>query len=99
MSQPEPLEDVLVRMLESLQMPSPSVIAALRMGWEEIAGEPWAAQSTPLYIRQHELVVEAKAHQLVAVLRYGVGELMRRLDAQIGAGVVESVRVVAPPRE
>jgi hypothetical protein len=35
---------------------------------------------------------------MVGMLRYGVGDLMRRLDEAHGKGLVESVRVVPPGR-
>lgn len=98
MSQPESLEALLESVLGRMGVPAPSVFNHLVRDWAELAGEPWATQSSPLFIRQNELVVEAKAPAMVAMLRYGVGDLMRRLDKALGAGTVESVRVVPPGR-
>ena len=98
MSQPESIESLLEAVLGRLGVPAPSVFNQVAYAWAEVAGEPWASQSTPLYIRQKELVVEASAPAFVSMLRYGVGDLMRRLDEALGAGFVESVRVVPPGR-
>jgi hypothetical protein len=98
MNQPESIESLLESLLGRLGVPAPSTFNQLAQTWKELAGEPWASQSTPLYIRQKELVVEASASGFVSMLRYGVGDLMRRLDETLGAGLVESVRVVPPGR-
>ena len=98
MPDPERLEDLLEETLRRLGIPSPSVFAQVSAEWGEVAGEPWASQSRPLYIRSRELVVEALAAGLVAMLRYGVGDLLRRLDQAYGEGLVDSVRIVAPAK-
>ncbi len=98
MSQPESIESLLEAVLGRMGVPAPSAFNELAQTWKEVAGEPWASQSTPLYVRQKELVVEASAPAFVSMLRYGVGDLMRRLDETLGAGFVESVRVVPPGR-
>ena len=96
--QPEPLESLLERLLGKLGLPAPSVSRDLEERWEEVAGAPWSGQTRPLFIREGELVVEAVSPALVGLLRYAVGDLMKRLDGHLGEGVVESVRVVAPNR-
>ncbi len=98
MSEPEPLEALLEKVLDRWGIPSPSVFNDITASWAETTGEPWAESSRPLFIRQRELVVEAASPALVAMLRYGVGDLLRRLDEAHGVGVVETVRVVPPPR-
>jgi len=98
MPEPEPLSELLESVLGRMGLPPPSVFNELAATWDELAGEPWSHRATPLYIRQKELVVEASSPSLVGMLRYGVGDLMRRLDEALGAGVVESIRVIAPGR-
>jgi hypothetical protein len=94
--QPEPLERLLEGLLHKLGLPSPSVSRSLDEGWDEMAGPPWTGQTRPLFIRGGELVVEAISPALVCLLRYATGDLMRRLDEQLGEGVVDTVRVVGP---
>jgi hypothetical protein len=94
--QPEPLERLLEGLLHKLGLPSPSVSRSLDEGWDEMAGRPWTGQTRPLFIRGGELVVESISPALVGLLRYATGDLMRRLDEQLGEGVVDTVRVVGP---
>jgi hypothetical protein len=94
--QPEPIEGMLESLLARLGLPAPSVSKYLADGWDEMAGAPWAEQTKPLFIREGELVIEAISPALVGMLRYAIGDLMRRLDEQLGEGVVETVRVVGP---
>jgi hypothetical protein len=96
--QPEPLEALLEGLLARLGLPAPSVSKSLEDRWDDIAGAPWAEQTRPRFIREGELVVEAISPALVGMLRYAVGDLMKRLDSHLGEGVVESVRVVGPDR-
>jgi hypothetical protein len=97
--QPEPLEGLLEGLLAKLGLPSPSVSSTLEEGWDAMAGAPWSGQTRPLFIREGELLVEAVSPALVGLLRYAVGDLMKRLDGHLGEGVVESVRVVGPTRQ
>lgn len=98
MSQPISLEEVMKGFLAQLGLPAPSISDSLRENWAAVAGEPWGTQTRPLFIRDKELMVEAASPVLVAMLRYGVGDLLRRLDDHLGEGLVESIRVVAPGR-
>lgn len=89
---------MLESLLAKLGLPAPSVSKSLDEGWDEMAGAPWSGQTRPLFIREGELVVEAVSPALVGMLRYAVGDLMKRLDGYLGDGVVETVRVVSPTR-
>jgi len=96
--QPEPIESMLESLLAKLGLPAPSVSKTLDERWDEMAGAPWSGQTRPMFIRDGELVVEAVSPALVGVLRYAVGDLMKRLDEHLGEGVVETVRIVSPAR-
>lgn len=98
MSQPEKLESLLESVLARFGLPPPSLSHSLADDWDELAGGPWSGHTRPLFIRERELVVEAGSPALVGVLRYAVGDLMRRLDERLGPDVVESIRVVGPGR-
>jgi len=98
MREPESLEGIMRNVLAKMGLPAPSISVSLQENWSEVAGEPWAGQTRPLFIRDKELVVEAISPALVGMLRYGVGDLLRRIDQHLGEGIVESVRVVGPDR-
>lgn len=97
-AKPEALESVLSRLLHSMGLPSPDLLPQLRETWDVLAGPPWAGQSSPVLIRRGELVVESNSSQLVSVLRYASGELLRRLDEEFGAGRIDTIRVTGPRR-
>lgn len=98
MKQPEPLEVVLRDLLTRLGLPDPLLVETLIAEWDDIAGDPWARRSQPAYLRDGELVVSVAEPALVAMLRYATGDLLRRLDARLGEGMVSSIRVtVSPP--
>jgi hypothetical protein len=84
-------------MLRKLGLESPERFDILREEWDALAGAQWSGRSRPLRLRDGELVVEASAASLVSVLRYSVGDLQARIDARLGPGVVESIRVLPPP--
>ncbi|MGI8518527.1 MAG: DciA family protein [Acidimicrobiia bacterium] len=95
MKQPERLEVVLRDLLTRLGLPDPLLVDALVAEWDDLAGDPWAQRSQPAYLRDGELVVTVSEPALVAMLRYAIGDLLHRLDARLGQGVVTSIRVVA----
>jgi hypothetical protein len=97
MSELESLESALRSMLGRLGLGDLELQRAIRTEWEGLAGDPWRKRSRPLVVRNGELVVEASDPALVGLLRYAVGELMRRLDLRFGSGAIASVRVQAPP--
>ena len=95
---PEALESVLSRLLHTLGLPSPDLLPRLRESWDDLAGPPWAGQSSPVLLRRGELVVESVSPQLVSILRYASGELLRRLDEELGSGRIDTIRVAGPRR-
>jgi hypothetical protein len=65
--------------------------------WDEIAGKPWAGASSPVVVKDGELIVEAGSPTAVRFLRYSTGDLLRRLDERFGEGAVRAVTVRPPP--
>ncbi|HJR88252.1 MAG TPA: DUF721 domain-containing protein [Acidimicrobiia bacterium] len=95
---PEALDSVLSRILGNLGLPPPDLLPRLQQSWDDLAGPPWAGQSSPLLLRRGELVVESASSQLVSILRYASGELLRRLDEELGPGRVDTIRVISSRR-
>lgn len=93
-----PFGDALGATLRSLGLAEPALMLRIQEEWEELAGEPWTTKAVPLYLRQGVLVVEAKDRTAVAFLRYGLGELERRLGARFGPEIVQSVEIRPPGR-
>lgn len=95
---PEALDSVLSRILATLGLPPPDLLPRLQQSWDDMAGPPWAGQSSPVLLRRGELVVESTSPQLISILRYASGELLRRLDEELGSGRIDTIRVVSARR-
>jgi predicted nucleic acid-binding Zn ribbon protein len=85
-------------MFTRLGLPDPVVMAGVSSEWEELAGPPWSGRSRPLYMKGTILVVEAASPSMIAFLKYGETELLRRLSDRFGDGVVASIEIKAPGR-
>lgn len=93
MSDPADLGEGISALLRSLRMPDPASWERLVGAWERVAGPPWTEHTRPGYLRAGELVVEVLSPRAVPLLRYGVEGLRTRLEAELGAGIVESIRL------
>ena len=93
-----PFGDALGASLRRMGLAEPSMMLELVEEWETIAGEPWATQAVPLYVRGGVLVVESVDRAGGAFLRYGVSELESRLDARFGPGMITKVEIRPPGR-
>ncbi len=88
-----PLDAALGDALRKLGLAEPAVMLELNRDWDALAGEPWASQARPLYVKSGVLVVEAAVASGVAFLRYGVGELERRLAERFGRETISSIEI------
>ena len=98
MKEPAPLGDLVKRLLDQLGVADLTVWNDLQSQWEELSGEPWAGQSTPVSLQDGVLTVEAHSAPAVSLLRYGQISLVQRLESALGPGVVREVRVRPPAR-
>ena len=89
----DPIGEMLAPLLERLGIRTPDTAARLATEWAALAGEPWASQARPVGLRDGELVVEVTDAAAASVLRYRTGELLRHLDAGLGEGTVDVVRI------
>ncbi|MGA7270444.1 MAG: DUF721 domain-containing protein [Acidimicrobiia bacterium] len=93
-----PFEDALGQTLRKMGLAEPALMLDLETEWSELVGEPWSSKARPLFVRSGVLVVEASDPGAVAFLRYGVGELQRRLGNRFGEDVVSRVEIRPPSR-
>jgi hypothetical protein len=89
----DPIGEMLAPLLERLGVGRPDTAARLTTDWVELAGEPWSSQTRPAGLEGGELLVEVIDAATLSVLRYRTGELLQRLDDQLGEGTVEVVRL------
>jgi hypothetical protein len=97
MSRLESMDALLVNALRNLGIERLDVMLKMVAEWETLTPEPWCSHSNPVLLKGGELVVEARSAQVVSLLRYAVGDLLRTLDERFGEAVVGSVRVQSPP--
>jgi hypothetical protein len=60
--------------------------------WSEIVGQRWAEFAVPTLLRNGVLTVETSA-AAASVLRYSVGDLLLRLDEEVGKGTVGEIHL------
>ena len=89
---PVPLRQTIDQVLARMGLGGVELFEQLRSEWPQLAGDVWHPVARPVLVHNGELLVEATP-AAVGLLRYGTGELLRRLDARFGPGVIESVRV------
>lgn len=92
-----PFDSALNDTLAKLGLAEPALMAEVTTEWAQVAGQPWADSARPVYLRQGTLVVEAHRRGGVALLRYGVTELVRRLGERFG-DAIQDVEVKPPSR-
>ena len=94
----EPFSDSVDSMFARLGLPNPEVMAVVNTEWEELAGNPWAGRSHPMFIRGKTLVVEASSAGMIAFLRYDQNGLIDRLARRLGTGLITDVEITPPGR-
>ena len=92
------IESSLDDMFRRLGLPAPDLLSRLTGDWDGLAGEPWSGRSAPVVVQDRTLVVEAFSPSMVAFLRYGVADLLRRLTGVLGPDVVSRIEVRPPAR-
>lgn len=71
-------------------------VAGVMARWADIAGPEVAARSTPESFADGRLVVRTDSTAWATELRRLAPDLLRRLDEEVGAGVVREVSVLGP---
>jgi hypothetical protein len=77
---------------ELLQRTSVGTIQDLWSNWEDVAGPDWE-RTRPARLDRGALVVAVPDGGSATRLRYGISELLDRIAARLGDGVVTSVRL------
>lgn len=90
---PAPLGTALDRLLKGLGAPSTDALQALFERWHELAGLPLADHGVPASIDGGVLVVTVDDPLWSTEWRYRQGEVLRRCDDVVGAGVVQRIEV------
>jgi predicted nucleic acid-binding Zn ribbon protein len=95
---PVPLGEGLDRTLRALGLPAAAAVGAVFGRWEEMVGERVAAHATPVSLDGGRLVVAVDEPGWATQLRYLEADLVRRVAAVAGEGVVTRIDVRVRPR-
>jgi predicted nucleic acid-binding Zn ribbon protein len=88
----------LERVLRSLGAPSPAALGSLFEDWEQLVGEQIAAHVRPLRLSESTLVLGVDEPGWATQVRWMGADLLDRLAAGLGPGVVTAIEVRVEPR-
>ena len=93
---PQQLGAAIEGLVDSAGWREPAAVGSLFGRWAEIVGGDLAAHTRPDSLADGELTVSADSTAWATQLRLLAGQLVRRLNAELGDGVVRQVRVRGP---
>jgi predicted nucleic acid-binding Zn ribbon protein len=98
---PEPLNTAIDGLIDSHGWREPAAAGSVFGRWAEIVGPELAAHTRPDSLSGRELTVTADSTAWATQVRLLAAQLVRRLNAELGDGSVERVKVrgpAGPPR-
>jgi predicted nucleic acid-binding Zn ribbon protein len=93
---PQPLHAAIEGLVDEQGWQLAAATGSVLGRWAQIVGPELAAHTTPDGLADGELTVTADSTAWATQLRLLAGQLMRRLNAELGAGAVRRVRVRGP---
>jgi len=93
---PEPISDVLGRMLSDQGWRERAAIGAVFGRWDQIVGPDLAEHTRPESFADAEVVVQADSAAWATQVRLLAPTLVKRLNEELGHGTVASVKVTGP---
>ena len=95
MKDPQPLSELLGRVLARFGVPDPVLWERITQAWLEVVPAPWNTQTRPISLRDGLLTVEVLDSRAQGVLKYGLNGLRQTLETHLGEGVVREIRLTA----
>jgi predicted nucleic acid-binding Zn ribbon protein len=86
---PRAVSDVLQGWLTAYGLSELRTLATIRSRWCDLVGEEVARHSTPRSLKEKRLVVTVDHGGWATELRFQEGRILRLLEAQLGAGIVD----------
>ena len=93
---PQLLSQALDDLLSERGWQDDSAIAQLMTRWEQIVGSDLASHVTPVSFDDGALALQAESTTWATQVRLLLPDLQHVIDAEVGAGVVTSIRVLGP---
>jgi predicted nucleic acid-binding Zn ribbon protein len=95
---PEPLNTAIDALLDAHGWREAAAVGSVFGRWAEIVGPELAAHTRPDFLADGELTVTADSTAWATQVRLLAAHLVRRLNAELGDGAVQRVRVRGPAR-
>jgi predicted nucleic acid-binding Zn ribbon protein len=93
------LGDALAEVGAELGLADPQVVGVLSGRWADVVGENIAENTRLRALRGTTLTIAVESGAWATQLRYLEADVLARIAAIVGSGVVTDVRVVVAPRE
>jgi predicted nucleic acid-binding Zn ribbon protein len=90
---PRPLRDALSEVAADLGLAEPDAFGTLVANWPDLVGDELAAHCQPQSVRDGILRVSVDSAPRATQLRYLESNVVDRVSALVGAGVVRAVQV------
>ena len=91
--------DALAAVSAELGLADPGVVGELVDRWAEVVGAAIAENARLRAVRGSTLTIAVESGAWATELRYLESEILARVAAIVGDGVIDTVRVVVVPRE
>ena len=93
---PQPLGSSMDRLIREQGWQDRSAVAVLMAEWDKIVGADLAEHVTPASFEDAVLTLTADSTAWATQVRLLLPDLHRAIDARVGAGVVERLRIEGP---
>ena len=93
---PQPLDAAISGLIEAQGWAQAAATGSVFGRWAQIVGPELAAHTTPDGLADGELTISADSTAWATQVRLLAGQLVRRLNAELGDGVVRKVKVRGP---
>jgi len=95
---PAALPELLDQVLAGLGAPGVDAVVAIHDRWADIVGSEVTAHARPVAVDHATLTIVVDNPAWASHVRWSEPELLRRMDAVVGVGVVERLVVRVVPR-
>jgi predicted nucleic acid-binding Zn ribbon protein len=93
---PQPLNAAIGGLIDERGWALPAAVGSVFGRWAQIVGPELAAHTVPDGLADGELTISADSTAWATQVRLLAGQLVRRLNAELGDGVVRKVKVRGP---
>lgn len=91
--EPRPLPEVLDQVLAGLGVPSADAVVTISERWNDLIGSEVAAHVRPMAVDHGRLTMVADSPAWASHVRWAEADLLRRLGALIGPGVITAIAI------